>query len=326
MNTYSPRKSERKKAEINVNAEVNHNDFHKLIDLNSELEQIATGFDFIEGPIWHPSYKSIIFSDILGNSIYSWQADVGTTKRKRHSYMANGNAYDLNGNLLTCEHATSRLSRTNLTTGEYEVLASHFEDKQLNSPNDVVVKSDGSIYFTDPTSGRSAGFGVPRKPELPFSGVYRLDPSTNTLTLLIDDFAKPNGLCFSEDESLLYVNDTERQHIRVFDVREDGGVEKACTEQGRNGRLFATLKITGSGVADGMKVDQQANLYCCGPGGIHIFTSAGQCLGIIKTPEQAANLCFGDNDMQSLYITATTSLYRLRVNVPGVAIFKPNRD
>jgi gluconolactonase len=300
--------------------------FHQLISPQCELEQLATDFDFIEGPVWHPAYKSILFSDILGNSIYSWQVDAGIIKCNRHSYMANGNAYDLDGNLITCEHATSRLSRTNLTTGDYEVVASHFEGKQLNSPNDVVVKSDGAIYFTDPTSGRSAGYGIPREPELAFSGVYRLDPTTNDLTLLVDDFAKPNGLCFSADESLLYVNDTERQHIRVFDVTEDGGVRNASTEQSRSGRLFTNLTINGPGVADGMKVDQQDNIYCCGPDGVHIFTADGTCLGIVKMPEQAANLCFGDDDMQSLFITATTSLYRLRVQVPGVATFKPKRD
>ena len=310
-------------------ADVRDGGFHNLIAPDCDLEQLATGFDFVEGPIWHPTYKSILFSDILGNSIYSWRADAGVTKRNRHSYMANGNAYDHNGNLLTCEHATSRLSRTNLTTGTYEVLASHFEGKELNSPNDVVVKSDGTIYFTDPISGRSAGYGVPRQPELSFSGVYRLDSTASRLTLLIDDFAKPNGLCFSEDESLLYVNDTERQHIRVFDVTEDGAVRNASTErlnqieQGRSGRIFALLTGTEPGVADGMKVDQQGNIYCCGPGGIHIFTADGTCLGRIKMPEQAANLCFGDDDMQTLFITATTSLYRLRVQVPGVATFKP---
>ncbi len=297
-------------------AKEQHNHFHRLIAPNSEIEQIATGFDFVEGPVWHPTDKSILFSDILGNSIYSWRVDLGVTKRNRHSYMANGNAFDHNGNLITCEHATSRISRTNLTTGEYEVLASHFEGKQLNSPNDVVVKSDGTIYFTDPTSGRSAGYGIPREPELPFSGVYRLEPETSTLTLLVDDFAKPNGLCFSEDETLLYVNDTDRQHIRVFDVYANGGVG--------NGLFFANLTGNDPGVADGMKVDQEANVYCCGPGGIHIFNTAGTCLGIIKMPEQTANFVFGDDDLQTLYITATTSLYRLRVKVPGVATFKPH--
>ncbi|MCP5098030.1 MAG: SMP-30/gluconolactonase/LRE family protein, partial [Chloroflexi bacterium] len=197
-----------------MDVEVKHSDFHRLIFADAKIEQVATGFDFVEGPVWHPTYKSILFSDILGNSIYSWRADIGVIKRNRHSYMANGNAYDHDGRLITCEHATSRLSRTNLTTDNYEVLVSHFDGKALNSPNDVVVKRNGNIYFTDPTSGRSAGYGVPREPELLFSGVYRLQPDTSNLTLLIDDFAKPNGLCFSADESLLYVSDTERQHIR----------------------------------------------------------------------------------------------------------------
>ncbi|WP_420641566.1 SMP-30/gluconolactonase/LRE family protein [Candidatus Leptofilum sp.] len=282
------------------------------------LEQVATGFDFVEGPVWHPTYQSVLFNDILGNSTYSWRADTGVQKRNRHSYMANGNAYDHSGRLITCEHATSRVSRTDLTTGAYEVLVSHYEGKQLNSPNDVVVKRDGRIYFTDPTSGRSAGYGIPREPELPFSGVYQLDLASGELTLLIDDFAKPNGLCFSSDESLLYVSDTEQQHIRVFEVTADGGIE--------NGRLFANLTGDKPGVADGLKVDSQGNVYSCGPGGIHIFTADGLCLGVVEVPEQATNFVFGDDDLCSLYITAATSLYRLRVQVPGIATFHPQTE
>jgi gluconolactonase len=293
--------------------EIRHSDFSQIIDPHAAIAQLVTGFDFLEGPVWHPRYRSVIFSDILGNSIYRWRADSGVVKRNHHSYMANGNAYDQQGRLITCEHATSRLSRTDLASGHYEVLATHYEGKQLNSPNDVVVKRDGRIYFTDPTSGRSAGYGVPREPELPFSGVYRLDPNSGELTLLLDDFAKPNGLCFSPDESLLYVNDTVRQHIRVFTVTADGGV--------RNGRLFARLSGDKPGVADGMKVDSQGNVYSCGPGGIHVFTPQGVCLGVIETPEFAANFVFGDEDLRTLYITATTSLYRLRVSVPGHATF-----
>lgn len=295
--------------------EIRRPDFYQIVDPQAALEQVATGFDFVEGPVWHPTYKSVIFSDILGNSIYSWRADSGVQKRNRHSYMANGNAYDRQGRLITCEHATSRLSRTDLSSGRYEVLASHYDGKQLNSPNDVVVKRDGRIYFTDPTSGRSAGYGVPREPELSFSGVFRLEPESGQLTLLIDDFAKPNGLCFSLDETSLFVNDTERQHIRVFDVLADGRVE--------NGRLFANLIGDRPGVADGMKIDQTGNLYSCGPGGIHVFNPSGECLGVIETPEFATNFVFGDDDLQTLYITATTSLYRLRLNMPGVATYSP---
>lgn len=301
-----------------------HDAFHQIINPESLIEPVVTGFDFTEGPIWHPKERSVIFSDILGNSIYRWSEAVGLETLRRNSYMANGNAYDRQGRVVTCEHATSRLTRTDTSTslstgfaewGELAVLASHFDGKQLNSPNDVIVKSDGTIYFTDPDSGRSVGYGVPRKSELPFSGVYRLEPESGELKLLVDDFAKPNGLCFSQDESLLFVNDTAQQHIRVFDVLADGGVG--------NGRLFANLTGDKPGVADGMKIDQANNLYSCGPGGIHIFNPSGDFLGMIETPEFATNFVFGDDDLRTLYITASTSLYRLRVNVPGVAIFTP---
>jgi gluconolactonase len=295
--------------------------FYTIIDVTSGLEKIATGFDFLEGPIWHPTDKSVIFSDILGNSIYSWTARNGVQKRNRHSYMANGNAYDHKGRLITCEHATSRLTRTDLTNNTYETLASHYNGKQLNSPNDVVVKRDGAIYFTDPTSGRSAGYGVPREPELSFSGVYRLDPATGDLTMLVDDFAKPNGLCFSRDERQLYVNDTKRFHIRVFDVLDDGTLQ--------NGRIWAettgdgTGVSDGTGVPDGMKIDIDDNIYCCGPGGIHVFDAHGVCLGVVLMPEHATNFVFGGDDFQSLYITASTSLYRLCTQIPGHPTFRP---
>lgn len=284
-----------------------------VVDLEAGLERLATGFDFVEGPVWHPIEHSVLFSDILGNSLYRWTADGGVQQWRRHSYMANGNAYDRAGRLLTCEHATSRLTRTDPATGAYEVLATHYQGRQLNSPNDVVVAQDGAIYFTDPTSGRSAGYGVPRAPELPFSGVYRLDPADDSLTLLIDDFSKPNGLCFSVDERRLFVNDTDRGHIRVFDVTADGTLT--------GGRVWAETIGPWPGVPDGMKVDSQGNVYCCGPGGIHIFDAEARSLGVVLMPEFTANFTFGDDDRCSLYITATTSLYRLRVRVPGRITF-----
>jgi gluconolactonase len=287
------------------------NGVHAVIQPDTVIEQVVTGFDFAEGPIWHPSEHTLIFSDILGNSIYRWSEASGLEMLRRNSYMANGNAFDRRWRVITCEHATSRITRTDFAHGgDLEVLAAQYQGQQLNSPNDVVVKSDGTIYFTDPTSGRSAGYGVPREPELPFSGVYRLNPESKVLTLLVDDFAKPNGLCFSVDESLLYINDTARQHIRVFEVNEAGLLT--------NGRLFAQLEGKAPGVADGMKVDSAGHVYSCGPGGIHIFNPDGRRLGILPTPEFAANLVFGDDDLQTLYITATTSVYRLRVQVPGL--------
>jgi gluconolactonase len=287
----------------------------EIIDATAELEQVATGFDFLEGPIWHPYQESVIFSDILGNSIYHWTKTTGPTTLRRHSYMANGNAYDHDGRVVTCEHATSRVTRTDFArNGNLEVLASHYQGKQLNSPNDIIVKSDGTIYFTDPTSGRSEGYGVPREPELSFAGVFRLDLDSKDLTLLIDDFEKPNGLCFSRDERQLYINDTIRQHIRVFEVLDDGTVA--------NGRLWANLEGNKPGVADGMKVDSQGHVFSCGPGGIHIFAPDAVCLGVILMPEPTANFAWGDHDLCSLYITASTTLYRLRVKVPGRSTFR----
>ena len=287
--------------------------FNQLFDYEQELERIATGFDFTEGPIWHPDQYSLIFSDILGNSIYRWTEKNGLEKLRRNSYMANGNAYDRQGRVLTCEHATSRVTRTNFACAcEYEVLATHYQGKQLNSPNDIVCKSDGMIYFTDPAAGRTAEFGVPRPQELNFQGVYRLNPVDLSLTLLVDDFVKPNGLCFSVDERCLFINDSAYNHIRVFDVKTDGTLE--------NGRLFAELRSVGKGVADGMKIDAAGNLYCCGPGGIHVFDQSGGYLGIILMPEQSANLTWGD-DLRSLYITATTSVYRLRSKTIGAVSY-----
>ncbi len=286
-----------------------------IVDLQSTLAPVATGFDFLEGPVWHPENQSVLFSDIMGNSLYSWTAADGVMQQRRNSYMANGNAYDAHGRLITCEHATSRLTRTDLTTGAYEVLATKYLGRELNSPNDVVVKRDGTIWFTDPTSGRSAGYGVPREPVLDFSGVYCFDPATSALTCVVRDFAKPNGLCFSADEKTLYINDTVRQHIRQFDVTANNTLE--------NDTLFADLAGTAPGVADGMKIDQAANVYCCGPGGVHVFSENGTALGVINMPEHTANFVFGDTDLKTLYITASTTLYRMRVHVPGYATFQP---
>ncbi len=304
---------------MDIRADIHDSRFNEIIDLDAGLETVVTGFKFIEGPIWHPGEASLIFSDILGNSIFHWHADTGLGMLRRNSYMANGNAYDHAGRIVTCEHATSRLVRWSpesidfKTNDGLEVLATAFEDKQLNSPNDVIVARDGAIYFTDPTSGRSAGYGVPRDPELGHSGVYRLDPETGALTLLVADFAKPNGLCFSRDETRLFINDTDRMHVRVFDVLENGELT--------GGEVWAETCGPGEGVPDGMKIDQRDNIYCCGPGGVHLFDANGVALGVILIPEQAANFAYGDADLRSLYITASTTLYRVRTTIPGHPTF-----
>ena len=295
-----------------IEFEIRHGHFTQVIGAGVELERVVSGFEFLEGPVWHPNEKHLVFSDIVQNTMYRWSPEEGAITLRKPSHMANGNAYDRQGRLLTCEHATSRVTRT-AHNGFVEVLASHYEGKELNSPNDIVVKRDGGIYFTDPNSGRSSNYGVPREQELPFQGVYRLDPEDKKLTLLVGDFSKPNGLCFSLDETQLFVNDSDRNHIRVFDVQPDGGLT--------NGRVWAETIGDGVGVPDGMKIDQAGDLYCCGPGGIHLFDADANCLGVVRISEHTANFTWGDEDLCSLYITASSTLYRLRVNVPGLKLF-----
>ncbi len=295
-----------------VNLDIRDPRLTDIIAPNADLEVVVNGFKFTEGPIWHPIEKHIRFSDIIGNSIYQWSEAKGLSDIRPNSHLANGNTYDPQGRMLTCHHATSRVTRTE-PDESITILASHYQGKQLNSPNDIVVKSDGGIYFTDPMSGREPFVGIPREPDLSFTGVYRYDPQTDELTLLIDDFAKPNGLCFSLDETQLYINDTIRFHIRVFDVNEDRTIS--------NGRVWAETIGEGVGVPDGMKFDSAGNLFCCGPGGVHVFDANANCLGVILIPEHTANFIWGDDDLRSLYITASTSLYRIRTKIAGNPLF-----
>lgn len=295
-----------------MNVEIRHRHFTAVVGDDVEFERIGTGFLFTEGPLWHPYERFLLFSDIPGDQIRRWSAADGVATFRSPSNMANGLTYDRQGRLIACEHATSRVTRTE-RDGALMVLASHFDQKQLNSPNDAVVRRDGAIYFTDPPYGRVEFYGIPRPQELSFQGVYRVEPDGKALRLLVDDFDRPNGLCFSLDERRLFINDTARQHIRVFDVQADGSLA--------NGRLWATTVGEGQGAPDGMKVDSEEHLYCCGPGGIHVFEADATCLGVIRTPELASNFTWGDPDLRSLFITASTSLYRIRVRVPGRPVF-----
>ncbi len=296
---------------MNFRIETHDQRFDQIIEKRTSLEKVAGGFRFLEGPVWDPHSKRLIFSDIMGNGLFLKDSDDAITIYRENSYLANGNTYDLTGRLLTCEHGTSRVTRLE-NDGSTTILASHYQGKELNSPNDIVVAGDGSIYFTDPTPGRMARVGIPREQELDFQGVFRIDPEGN-LHLLVDDFSKPNGLCFSNDEKFLYVNDTDHQHIRCFDVQEDGSLT--------GGRLWVELYGDEQGVADGMKFDSKGYLYCSGPGGIQVYDSDAHLIGRLLTPEIAANFTWGDSDLCSLYMTATTSLYRLRVKIPGKPLF-----
>ena len=281
-----------------------------LIDPDAQLEQLGTGCEFTEGPIWNAEGKFLLFSDIPANQMKKWTPGSGITNFRVPSGKSNGLTYDKQGRLVTCEHANRRVSRTE-ADGTVVTIASHYEGKRLNSPNDVVVKSDGSIYFSDPPYGLTADYGIEGEQDLDFQGVYRLSPDGQTLALLIDDFDRPNGLCFSPDESILYIDDTERMHVRAFDVQSDGTIA--------NGRVFAEEE--GEGAApDGMKIDVHGNVYLTGPGGIWIFDPSGEHLGVLQTPERAANLGWGGDDWSTLFITASTSVYSIQCKVAGIPV------
>lgn len=267
---------------------------------DAALERVATGFQFTEGPVWMPE-GYLLFSDIPANKIYKLVGDKGEVYREP-SGNSNGLTLDKKKRLIACEHGNRRVSREG--DGKVIAIAERYEGKRLNSPNDAAVKSDGGIYFTDPTYGVA-----PENRELDFQGVYRLSPK-GELTLLTKDFLQPNGLVFSPDEKTLYIADSsKRKHIKAYDVKSDGTLA--------NGRLFAEPKSDKSGVPDGMKVDKKGNLYSTGPGGIWVYAPSGKLIGAIDTPEVPTNCAWGDRDRKTLYITAQKSIYRIRCRIGG---------
>ena len=295
-----------------------HDRFHDLVVEHAAFETLGEGFRFTEGPSWHPAERHVTFTDIPSNRIHRWHALSGRIEILREpSNLTNGTCYDAHGRLLMCEHASSRVCRLD-HDGTVTVLADAWQGRELNSPNDIVVDDRGGIWFTDPLYGRESGTGVVREPGLPFRGVFRIDPSGD-LHLIDDDYDGPNGLCFSPDKSRLYVNDSERQHIRVYEIDDAGAVS--------GGLLFAETRdddgTLGYGAPDGMKVDAMGNVWCGGPGGIHVFDADASLLGVILTPRFPANFCFGGDDMRDFLITAGTTFLRLRVASPGHPTFRP---
>ncbi len=264
--------------------------FLELVDESAEVEQLGTGFTFTEGPIWNPD-GFLLFSDMPGDVRRRWDPDSGVSEVANPSNKGNGMTIDNDGRLVVCEHVTSSVVRMDPDGkgGGREVLATHYEGRELNSPNDVVVKSDGAIYFTDPTYGRMPGFGIEREQDLDFQGVYRIAPGGGDPQLLVDDFDQPNGLCFSTDESLLYINDTTRAHIRVFDVQSDGTIA--------NSRVLADGIGSGSleigDLVDGMKLDERGNVWVTGPGGVCVFDPDGNHIGTVEVPENVGNINWG---------------------------------
>jgi gluconolactonase len=276
--------------------------FWRLVDRNAKVEKVAGGFRFVEGPVWSPE-GYLLFSDIPANQIIKYVPGSAPAVFREPSGNSNGLTYDRSGRLLICEHTRRRVTRLE-TDGQLTVLAESYEGKRLNSPNDIVARSDGTIFFTDPP------YGIPQgeKQELPFQGVYKMSPD-GKLSLLADDFERPNGVALSPDERTLYVDDTARGHVRAFHVARDGSVS--------NGRVLAELKSDRKGGPDGMKVDRKGNLYVTGPGGVWVFDKTGKHLGTIVMSELPANCGWGDKDFRTLYLTARTGLYKIRLRVPG---------
>lgn len=286
--------------------------FRRLIDEHAPVRQAGSGFTFTEGPIWHPVDHYLLFSDMPAD-VRRRLDGAGVREVMRPSNKGNGMTYDAELNLLVCEHATSSVARFR-PDGTREVLASHYRGQELNSPNDICVHSDGSVWFTDPWYGRMPHYGVERPRQLGWQGVFRLPPGHRPGAepeLVVDrfTFTQPNGLCFSPDETRLYVNDTEQANIRVYDVGPGGRLS--------NGRVFASGLRDSllPGVPDGMKCDAEGNLWCCAPGGLWVYAPDGRHIGKVSIPELPANLAWGGPDWRTLYVCASTSVYAIPVRV-----------
>ncbi len=282
----------------------------ELVDPDARLTEVATGFTFIDGPVWNPEGRYLLFSDMPEDVRRKFTPGQGLVEMRNPSNKCNGMTYDEALNLIVCEHVTSSL-QLERPDGTIETLASHFEGKELNSPNDVCVRSDGSIYFSDPSYGRTPVFGLEREGDLGFQGVYRVPP-TGGLELVVDrdEYEQPNALCFSPDESLLYIKDTGRALIDVYDVNPDGSLA--------NRRRFAEglgTRADEDAIPDGMKCDERGNIWVTAPGGVLVLSTAGAHIGTIEVPQHVGNLTWGDDDWQTLYLPSSTSLYTIRTKV-----------
>ncbi len=283
----------------------------------AKVERISTGFRWAEGPVWFGDSRTLIWSDVPGNGMYRWDEQTGTTLPFRvPSDNANGNTRDRQGRLLTCEHGSRRVTRTEYD-GRITVLADAFEGKRLNSPNDIVCKRDGSIWFTDPSFGILSNYeGTKDEPALP-TNVYRIDPD-GSLSMVAQGINQPNGLAFSPDESRLYIVESRSvpRHILVCDVIDGRRLD--------NRRVF--IDAGPKGTPDGFRVDVDGNLWCgwgmgeAGLDGVHIFNPRGQLIGRIDLPERCANLCFGGLHRNRLFMAASTSVYSLFVNTQGLPV------
>ncbi len=293
----------------------------ELIEPGAELRRLGDGYLFTVGPVWIAAEQGLEFVDIPSDVRWRWTEERGMEVALQPMGKASGLALDVDGHLLAAEGLSSCVTRTR--DDVREIIAYHHEGKYLNSPNDIVTRSDGSIYFTDPDYGRwNDWIGQERtKNGTGFRGVYRIPPGGGPLQLVVaeDEFDEPNGICFSPDESLLYVNDSGERLVKVFEVDPDGSL--------RNGRVFA--EGIGSGVpregnVDGMECDERGNVWVTGPDGVWVLTPEGEHLGTVETPEVCGSLAWGGEDMRSLFLMTTTSVHVVRTIV-GPAPLPPDR-
>jgi gluconolactonase len=286
--------------------------FNTFVMGNAPVKQLATGFDWVEGPVWFGDAGCLLFSDIPNNRIMRWTPGNGISIYRTPSHFSNGHTRDRQGRLISCHHGSRSVTRTEYD-GRITVLADSFNGKRLNSPNDVVVKSDGSIWFTDPHYGIMTDYEGHRAEQEQPCHVYRLDPASGKLSAVATDFACPNGLAFSPDEKRLYISDTGRmfgsdpQHIRVFDVNDNDTLTGG-----------AVFHVVSPGCADGMRVDTDGNVWTSAADGVHCINPHGTPLGKILIPETVSNLCFGGRGKHQLFITASTSIYAVSLNRSGV--------
>ena len=278
--------------------------FRELVPDPAKLEKLGTGMKFVEGPVWSDENGGfLLFSDIPASELKLWRKDAGVTTWAKESNQTNGNTRDRQGRLISCEHAGRRVSLVS-SPDKRETLVDNHEGKKLNSPNDAVVKSDGTIWFTDPTYG----LGKNAK-EQNANHVFVFDPETKQTKSVAADFVQPNGLCFSPDEKKLYIADSGKpRHIRVFDVKPDNTLSE--------GTVFCAID---KGVPDGIRCDERGNVWSSAGDGVQVFGPDGKLVGRIPVPETPANLCFGGADGGTLFITARTSLYAIQTNVKGAA-------
>ena len=285
-----------------------------LVDPAATPEKIAGGCIFTEGPLWSHRDQVLTFSDVRGDAMYRWTESGGQQVYRKPSQVANGNTNDREGNLVTCEHRGRRVSRT-YPDGRVETTVDNYQGKKLNSPNDVVGAPNGDLYFTDPPYGLRQPDGTFAPGEYGTNGVFRISAADGSLTLLVDDFERPNGIVISVDGRQLLIDDTDRHHVRAFDLGSDGTLS--------NGRVFADVTHGGTvGRPDGMKLDAQGNLYVTAntAEGVWVYAPDGTLLGFIGTPEPPANCAWGGPENQTLFITANTSVYRIRMKVSGQPI------